>query len=116
MPGDNARKLQIDFAAWRNFDQVRNIIDQASSIPLLQKLDIDLVNIARDARIENPVSINTLVIWHSYVIYLLEQGVGDDKLFQTVGHLPAAVIEQLHTFLPAEPVAQFDLTHPSLRA
>ena len=116
VPGDNARKLQIDFEAWRNFDQVRNVIDQASSIPLLQKLDINLVNIARDARIENPGSINTLVIWHSYVIYLLEQGIDDDTLFQIVGRLPAAVVNQLHTFLPAEPVAQFDLTHPGLRA
>lgn len=116
VPGDSARKLQIDSEVWRNFAHVRDIIDQASSIPLLQKLDIDLVNLARDARIENPVSINALVIWHSYVVFLLQQGVDDDKLFQIVGRLPAEVMDQLHTFLPAEPVGEFELTHPSLRA
>ena len=112
--GENARKLSIDPKVWHNFDFIRQSIDQPLSVPLLEKLDIDLVNLARDAHIPNPAEISALTIWHSYVVYLIEQGINDELLFQTVGRIPDDVLTQLRRFLPLEAAPQIELTHPSL--
>ncbi|MCK0510686.1 GumC family protein [Aromatoleum buckelii] len=81
-------------------------------------LDATLLYAAHDAGIPDPDEITSAALRHSYIAYLVHQGVRFADLFGIVGRLPADMLGAYTALSPAgrkRPLEEIDRTHPALR-
>ena len=72
---------------------------------------------AASTRLHDRHGVTALAIWHSYVLYLVRQGIDLARLQQRVGTLPPSLAQALATFVPSgilPPLTGIDWIHPEL--
>ena len=63
--------------------------------------------------------VSAIALWHTYVIYLVRQGIDAAALTARVGAIPPAMLATLLQFAPpsgTRPPGAIDFTYPALRA
>jgi len=117
VPGASRREITIGHGAWRRLEPVlADMADAKMALPL-PELDQRLVSGAREAQIADPGSINALSLWHSYVLYLVRQGIDASALAARAGAIPPDVHGTLMHFAPPggnRPLSSIDFIHPIL--
>jgi hypothetical protein len=117
VPGAGHRGLTLSTNAWRWLEPVLYDMDHTRMALPVAELDAKLRSAARDARLADPGSINALAVWHTYVVYLVRQGIDVSALIQRVGDLPSSALGALLHYAPPgdkRPSAAIDFTYPAL--
>ena len=117
IPGANQRELEIGPSLWQRLDEVLANIDNPQKATPIGEVEFRLVNAARTAQITDPTSINALALWHSYVVYLVRQGIDDLALTNRVGPIHPDIYQALTHFAPPDgnrPLSSIDFIHPAL--
>ena len=117
VPGAGHRGLTLSTNAWRWLEPVLYDMDHTRMALPVAELDAKLRSAARDARLADPGSVNALAVWHSYVVYLVRQGIDVSALIQRVGDLPSSALGALLHYAPPgdnRPSAAIDFTYPAL--
>ena len=115
--GASQRTLPISATVWRWFEPVLSEMDGTQMMLPVAELDQRLAQAARAAQLADPGSINALALWHSYVVYLVRQGIDVSALTQRVGNVPPGVLGTLLHYAPPggnRPLGNIDFTHPAL--
>jgi uncharacterized protein involved in exopolysaccharide biosynthesis len=117
VPGASRREISIGQGAWRRLEPV--LAEMAGSKMALPLPDLDqrLVSCAREAQLADPGSINALSLWHSYVLYLVRQGIDASALAKRAGAIPPDVHGTLMHFAPPggnRPLSSIEFIHPIL--
>ncbi len=119
VPGINQRTFEITPDVWRQLHEViEDIGSTATPVPIAE-IEFRLVNAAREANLSDPPSINGLSLWHSYVVYLVRQGIDDSELVNRVGAIPPEVHQALKQFSPPDgnrAPSSIDFAYPALTA
>ena len=117
VPGASRREIAIGNAAWRRMEPVlAEMADAKMALPLTA-LDQRLAQAAREAQLADPGSVNALALWHSYVLYLVRQGIDASALANRAGAIPPDVHGTLMHFSPPggnRPLSSIEFTHPVL--
>lgn len=85
---------------------------------LRDEIDTRLLCVAHDAGLDDASDVTADCLRHTYIAYLLRQGVKFADLAKIVGPLPRAVLAQYSSFSPTErraPGDDVEMTHPALR-
>ncbi len=96
----------------------RGETSDALDATLPDALDATLLYAAHDAGIPGADEITSAALRHSYIAYLVRQGVRFADLFGIVGRLPADMLGAYTALSPAgkkRPLEEIDRTHPALR-
>ncbi len=117
VPGADARQFLLAPGAWRYLAPL--LEDLAIGLPPLspKELDTRLGAVAAQARLDDRCDVTALAIWHSYVLYLVRQGIELRQLSQRVGELPPSIGRLLASFTPPNarvPRTDIDWIHPEL--
>ena len=115
--GANRREFSIGAGAWRHLDPVLAEMDDARMPLPLDELDTRLANAAHEAQLADPGSINALALWHTYVLFLVRQGIDVSVLTRRVGTIPPEVQGTLLYFAPPggnRPLDSIAFIHPVL--
>ena len=119
VPGVNPRSFEITPGVWDQLHDVFEDIDHSETIVPITEIEFRLVNAARKANLSDPPSVNGLALWHSYVVYLVRQGIDDSELISRVGAIPPDVHQALKQFSPQDgnrELSSIDLVYPALVA
>ncbi len=115
--GANRREFSIGAGAWRQLDPVLAELDDARMPLPLNELDTRLANAAHEAQLADPGSINALALWHTYVLFLVRQGIDVSVLTRRVGTIPPEVHGTMLHFAPPggnRPLDSIAFIHPVL--
>lgn len=117
IPGAGRREIVVSTRAWQRLQDILGDLDGARmSLPVAQ-IDSHLRAGAQDARLADPGSVNALALWHTYVVFLIRQGVDASALAQRVGAVPPEVLATLMHYAPPgghRPPGSIEFTHPAL--
>lgn len=119
VPGAQQRELTFDAATWQRLAAARGGLDGTSMALPVAELDGRLRQAATDIPLGDPASVSALSLWHTYVLYLVRQGIEFDVLTAQVGALPAEMRDTLMHFMPpggVRPAERIDFTYPALLA
>lgn len=116
--GANRRRLEISPLAWHN---IQALCEQRGNSPLIlpvADLDERLRRAADDAGLHDPQHVSAVSVWHSYLVYLLDQGIDMPTLEKRAGALPDALQLALRSSSPPtdRQTGSVDWTHPALLA
>jgi len=117
VPGAGRREISIGQGAWRRLEPVLAEMAGAKMPLPLPDLDQRLVSCAREAQLADPGRINALSLWHSYVLYLVRQGIDASALAARAGAIPPDVHGTLMHFAPPggnRPLSSIEFIHPIL--
>ena len=81
-------------------------------------IDAQILCAAHDAGITDATNVTSECLWHTYVSYLVRQGIRFADLTRLVGQLPAQIVGAYSALAPAGTrvgSAEVDLVHPALR-
>jgi integrase len=81
-------------------------------------IDAQILCAAHDAGIADATNVTSECLWHTYVSYLVRQGIRFADLTRLVGQLPAQIVGAYSALAPAGTrvgSAEVDLVHPALR-
>ncbi|MGR3317057.1 MAG: GumC family protein [Candidatus Anammoxibacter sp.] len=73
---------------------------------------------AYDSKLSNPAEINTHAVRHTYIAFLIRQGVQPDEIECITGHLPPASTSLYHILLPPGkklPLNKIETVYPALQ-
>lgn len=117
VPGASQREISLAEGAWWRLEPLLAEL-AAGKMPLATtELDQRLTIAAREAQLADPGSINALALWHSYVLYLVRQGIDASSLTRRVGAIPPDVHGTLMHFAPPggnRPLQDIEFIHPIL--
>ena len=119
IPGSSRRDIRLGAGVWPRLEQVMATMDDAQMALPVSELNARLVRAAQDAQLADPGSINALALWHTYVIYLIRQGIDASALAGRAGAVPSDVYAVLMHYAPAggsRPLSTIDFTYPALTA
>ena len=68
-----------------------------------ESIDAQILCAAHDAGLEDPANVNAACLRHTYVAYLVRQGIRFADLTSLVGELPADLLGAYTTFAPPGP-------------
>lgn len=117
VPGASQRRISLAEGAWW---RLQPLLDEMSAgkMPMpTDQLDQLLTGSARDAQLADPGGIGALALWHSYVLYLVRQGIDSSALSGRVGAIPPDVHGTLMHFAPPggnRPLRDIEFVHPIL--
>ena len=117
VPGASQRRIGLAEGAWW---RLQPLLDEMSAgkMPLASnELDKRLTGSARDAQLADPGGINALALWHSYVLYLVRQGIDSASLTGRVGAIPPDIHGTLMHFAPPggnRALGDIEFIHPVL--
>lgn len=115
IPGASERELALGGGVIPLLDgALADMYALQMTIPL-SELDRRLVDAARDADLGDPESVNALALLHSYVLYLIRQGIERSALTRHIGDIPPAMHEVLQRCAPpggARPLESIDFNYP----
>ncbi len=117
IPGASRRDIRLGAGVWPRLAQVVATMDDAQMALPVSDLNARLVRAAQDAQLADPGSINGLALWHTYVIYLIRQGIDASALAGRAGAVPSDVYAVLMHYAPAggsRPLSSIDFTYPAL--
>lgn len=117
VPGASRREITIGQGAWRRLEPVLAEMAGSKMAVPLPELDQRLVGCAREAQLADPGSINALSLWHSYVLYLVRQGIDASALAARAGAIPPDVHGTMMHFAPPggnRPLSSIEFIHPIL--
>lgn len=119
VPGASPRALSIDPACWASLADIRHLMDDAQMALPIAEIDRQLLHAAQTAGLADSQSINALALWHTYVVYLVRQGIDASALGRRVGAIPQDVFGALKHFAPPDgnrPLGSIAFTYPALDA
>ncbi len=117
VPGASRREITVGQGAWRRLEPVLAEMAGSKMALPLPELDQRLVSCAREAQLADPGSINALSLWHTYVLYLVRQGIDASALAARAGAIPPDVHGTLMHFAPPggnRPLSSIEFIHPIL--
>lgn len=83
----------------------------------IEMLDAILIYAAADAGFSETQNINAETISHSYIVYLVKQGIRLSELEQVTGYIEPATLSKYSRYSPekrALPISEINLFHPAL--
>lgn len=95
------------------------LIAGADRAAVREDIDTRLLCVAHDAGLDDASDVTADCLRHTYITYLLRQGIKFSELARIVGPLPRAVLAQYSNFSAPErrtPSGEIETTHPALRA
>ena len=95
------------------------LLGQVTSPATRESVDAQILSAAHDAGLDDPVSVDADSLRHTYVAYLVRQGIRFSDLTSLVGELPANLLGAYTTFAPPGPrVARerIETSYPGVRA
>ena len=107
----------IGTRAWQRLQPILGDLDGTRMSQPVAEIDGRLRAGARDARLADPGNINALALWHSYVVFLIRQGIDAPALAQRVGAVPPEVLNALMHYAPpggSRPPGSIEFTYPAL--
>jgi len=114
-----SNSLRAELAARTTSVAPDSMLGQNGRSATREGIDAQILCAAHDAGLEDPASINADCLRHTYVAYLVRQGIRFADLTALVGELPTNVLGAYTTFAPAGPrVARerIETSYPSARA
>ncbi len=118
VPGQAPRQLALAPPVWHRLEPFLTQLETDGVRLSATELDARIQAAASAAHLSAPKSVNALSIWHSYVLYLVGQGIGFGQLQDRVGPIPGAIRPALAAYSPsglqAEPSPPADWVHPAL--
>ena len=117
--GANRREFALAPGAWQRLERVLTEMDDARMALPVAELDMRLAVAAREAQLADPGSISALSLWHTYVLYLVRQGIDSSALTGRVGAIAPDVHATLMHFAPpggSRPLSSIEFIHPALVA
>ncbi|MGB5254980.1 MAG: hypothetical protein WBN68_19910, partial [Sedimenticolaceae bacterium] len=117
IPGASRRDIRLSAGVWPRLEPVMATMDDAQMALPVSDLNARLVRAAQDAQLADPGSINALALWHTYVIFLIRQGIDASALAGRAGAVPSDVYAVLMHYAPAggsRPLSSIDFTYPAL--
>lgn len=115
IPGSSPRAINIADSVWRRLEPIQSMLAKTRGLMSLPDLDAGLAGAARDAQLTDPGSINAMALWHSYVVFLIRQGIDREDLVRRVGAIPPEVNATLMHFAPPggpRSLPNIEFTHP----
>lgn len=106
VPGSMARSIELPPSVWQRISPLLSAQPELN----LRSFDHALIHAAAQAGLNNPATINALVLWHSYVMYLVHQGIDGDTLRQRTGE----ILPGVRTALQAVSSVEIETVHPAL--
>jgi len=119
VPGASRRSLPLVATAWQRIGGIIDEMDHARMALPLAELDQRLASAAQVAGLADPGSINGRALWHTYLVYLIRQGIDNSALAGRVGSVPTDVLRALSHLAPPggnRPLSGIDFTYPALSA
>lgn len=113
--GASRRTLRFSDNDWAWLADVRERLNDAQMPVQVAELNLRLEQAATAAAVAEPAGANALALWHSYVLYLIRQGVDAGSLMQRVGALPAEIQGALMHFAPpggSRPLGSIRFSYP----
>jgi polysaccharide biosynthesis transport protein len=124
-PGGGARAIRLHAVQARRLDVGTEIAetpvlhDAAGQPASLESLSTQLLCAAHDAGLERVEKVTPEALWHTYVAFLVRQGIRFSDLTQAVGQLPGATLAAYSAMAPDGPRLAHEsvhYVHPSLEA
>ncbi|NKN34149.1 GumC family protein [Marichromatium bheemlicum] len=118
VPGGGRRELALAPAAWGWLEPLLAGWETGAAVPGLARLDAVLGRAAGASRLRERRGVDAEALWHSYLVYLVRQGVGFGALQRRVGPLPPELRSGLRRFVTAGVSYRgegIDWVHPVLR-
>lgn len=113
--GANRRSIDFSEMHWTLTADVRQQLDSGQPPQPVAEINQRLEQAATDAGIAQPASANALALWHSYLLFLVRQGIDAGSLTQRVGSLPAELQGTLMHFVPpggSRPLGSIAFSYP----
>lgn len=97
IPGLGQRQMEFSETGWHRIMPFVDAIltTQLDRLSRLRELDLAILAAAKTSGIDDPITVNALTIWHSYVMYLIRQGTNLTTLEHRVGPIPSAIATDL---------------------
>ncbi len=95
------------------------LLGQGGRLATRESIDAQILCAAHDAGLEDPANVNAESLRHTYVAYLVRQGIRFADLTSLVGEVPADLLGAYSTFAPPGPrVARerIETSYPGFRA
>ncbi len=119
IPGASARALSLVPACWDSLADIRHLMDDAQMALPIAEIDRQLLHAAQTAGLADSQGVDALALWHTYVVYLVRQGIDASSLGRRVGAIPQDVFGALKHFAPPDgnrPLGSIAFTYPALGA
>lgn len=117
VPGASQREFRLSESLWPRLSAALVDMDAPNHGLQLPDLDKKLGAAARSAALADPDGITGLSLWHSYLLYLVRQGIDLNELSARVGAIPPQMQDALAHFTPpggTRPLERIDFTYPAL--
>ena len=117
LSGANRRVIEIDNRHWPILEHIRKHMSERNMAMSVADFDQRLDAAANRARLADPSSIDALALWHTYVVYLIRQGIDTSALTKRVGSISGELFGALVHFAPPggnRPLDRIELTYPAL--
>ena len=116
IPGSSAREMAFEPKVWERAAPVAKYLRGSTAPVSLASLDLAIVSAAREASLSDPAGVDALVLWHSYVMYLVRQGADQATLFARVGAIAPEILDALSAYAPTDmtPTEHINTVYPSL--
>ncbi len=106
------RRIPIDASTWQQI-AATGLFTYEMKLPLTQ-IDYQLAQAAIEADLAAADGINALVLWHTYVMHLIRQGIEAPALRARVGAIPPQVIDELQQQAPGHPATSINYRYPAI--
>jgi predicted nucleic acid-binding Zn-ribbon protein len=100
VPGAAAREFPLGDRSWSLVEAVIGDMDEARMPLTVAELDERLRNAANQAALSAPQAISALTLWHTYVVFLVRQGISPAALQARVGTVPPSMLEAINHLAP----------------
>jgi uncharacterized protein involved in exopolysaccharide biosynthesis len=117
VPGAAERTMALGAGIWRRIEAIIGTMNGSQMALPVGEIDQRLAAAAQKAQITDPGGVTSLALWHTYVVYLVRQGIDETTLAQRVGTLPPDVQSSLIHYAPPggyRPLSGIDFTYPAL--
>ena len=117
IPGASARRIAIHANAWPHLNAIIDDMDDAHLKLSVDEIDQRLKTAAKKAAIDDPTGVSALALWHTYVLFLIRQGIDTATLHTRVGSIPPETLNTLLHYMPPggqRPATSIEFTYPVL--
>jgi integrase len=95
--------LRAELAAHATQEAAQPLVGQPLRMATRESIDAQILCAAHDAGLEDPTNIDAACLRHTYVAYLVRQGIRFADLASLVGELPAPVLSAYTRYAPPGP-------------
>ena len=103
--------------AWPHLNAIIDDMDDARLKLSVSELDQRLTTAAEKAAVTDPTGVSALALWHTYVLFLIRQGIDTATLHARVGSIPPETMNTLLHYVPPggqRPASSIEFTYPVL--